>query len=253
MGVTGAAVATSIGRGIGVAYQLYLLFGGKSRIRISLKGARIVWDLMRRFLKISAPTVFQTFISTASFVAMFAIVNSFGEAVAAGYTVAIRIIVFALLPAWGMGNAAATLVGQYLGAGAPARAERVGRQLRQHGVPGRGRHPYVHICRVPHGRVRPGRRSNSRRQGVYTDYTYVLFAFGMVTNLAFNGAGDTATPTWINFISYWLIQLPLAYVLAYPLGWGATGIFTAIAIAQAALAIIGIGIFRIGRWKTKTV
>ncbi len=122
MGVTGAAVATSIGRGIGVAYQLYLLFGGGGRIRLRLCTARILWQIMRRSISLSAPAMLQMFISTASWTAIFAFIGVLGEAAVAGYTVAVRILIFALLPAWGVGNAAATMVGQNLGAKQPERA-----------------------------------------------------------------------------------------------------------------------------------
>ena len=254
MGVTGAAVATSIGRGIGVAYQIWLLFGGRSRIPVSLRGSRIVWDVMKRLVRISAPAVFQSLIGTASFLALFAFVNTFGESAAAGYTVAVRIIVFALLPAWGMGNAAATLVGQNLGAGNPDRAARsvwitsfvnmaflTVVAVIMYAFAG----PLMAIFTNDPEVVAVGRDCLR-----IVSYTYALFAFGMVTTQAFNGAGDTATPTWINFICSWLLQLPIAWLLAFELEWGVSGVFAAIALAQGILALMGVWLFRRGRWKT---
>ena len=257
MGVTGAAVATSIGRGLGVVFQVYLLVRGKSRIHLRLEQARVAWDVMKRLIRISGPAVLQYLIGTASWLLLFRIINTFGEAAAAGYTVAIRILVFALLPSWGMGNAAATLVGQNLGAGKPDRAERS---------------VWItsFINMVFLGLVAIGMYVFAEPLiAFFTDdpeviaigmdclriisYTYVLFAFGMVTVQAFNGAGDTTTPTWINFVSYWLLQIPLAYVLAHPVGWEASGVFAAVAISQAVLALISVWIFRRGYWKTKAV
>ena len=255
MGVTGCAVATAIGRGVGVVYQLSLLLRGKSRIRFP--NPRLDWPVMARFLRISSPAVFQSFISTASYVALFGLINSFGENTAAAYTVSVRIIVFALLPAWGMGNAAATLVGQNLGAGAPDRAERsvwitafinsgflglvaIGLNL----FAG----PLMEVFTPVPDVVEIG--ADCIR---IISYTYILFAFGMVTTQAFNGSGDTWTPTWIAFVCYWCLQLPLGWLMAYPWGMGARGIFVSIAIAQAVLALVGSGLFRLGRWKAKVI
>ncbi len=257
MGITGAAVATSIGRGLGVVYQCYLLFGGKSRIRLSPRESRIAFDIMKRYLRISAPAAFQTFIATASWMVLFSLVNTFGEIAAAGYTVAIRILVFALLPAWGMGNAAATLVGQNLGAGEPGRAERSVwvvsfTNMAFLGLVAVGMflfaEPLMSIFTGDTGVVAIGRQCVR-----IVSYTYILFAFGMVIVQAFNGAGDTTTPTWINFVCYWVIQIPSAYVLAYPMDWGVSGVFASIAATQAAMAVISIWIFRLGHWKTHLV
>ncbi len=257
MGVTGAAVATTIGRGLGVGYQCYLLTRGKSRIHLHARHIRLALDVMRRLLRIAGPGILQFLIGTASWLVLFRLINTFGEAAAAGYTVAIRILVFALLPSWGMGNAAATLVGQNLGAGKPDRAERsvwitafsnavflglvaVGMYLFAE--------PLVAFFTDDPAVIAIGKQCLR-----IISYTYVLFAFGAVTMQAFNGAGDTTTPTWINFFSYWLLQIPLAYVLALGVGWEAAGVFAAVAIAQAILAIIGIVVFRRGHWKTKAI
>ena len=257
MGVTGAAVATSIGRGIGVAYQLHLLFGGKCRVHITRERCRVVGSLIKRLVRVSGPAVFQSIIGTASFVALFAFVNMFGEQAAAGYTVAIRIIIFAILPAWGLGNAAATLVGQNLGAMQPDRAARSVwvtsfANMVFLGLVAIGMFTFagtlVGLFTNNEGAIEVGRQCLR-----IVSYTYTLFAFGMVTTQAFNGAGDTWTPTWINLICSWLLQLPLAYFLAYHTSMGVDGIFAAIAIAQAAIAVVGVLMFLRGTWKTKSV
>ena len=255
MGLTGAAIATTIGRGIGVAYQISLLMRRKTRVRIRLP--RLDFPVMGRFLTVSAPAVFQMFISTASYLLLFVLINSFGENTAAAYTVSVRIIVFALFPAWGMGNAAATLVGQNLGAGQPARAERsvwitcfINSGFL--GLVALGMHTFAQPLMEIFTQV-PEVVDIGKDCIRIISYTYVLFAFGMVTTQAFNGAGDTWTPTWISFGCYWCMQLPLAWALAYPAEWGAQGIFAGVAIAQAVLAIVGVIIFRVGRWKHKVV
>lgn len=255
MGLAGAAWATAIGRTIGVLYQVSLLLRNKSRVRI--RAPQLDLRIMARFARISAPAVFQMFISTACYLALFVLINTFGENTAAAYTVSVRIIVFALLPAWGLGNAAATLVGQNLGAGEPERAERsvwvtcfinsgflglvaVGMNIFAQ--------PLMEIFTQELEVVAIG--SDCIR---IISYTYVLFAFGMVTTQAFNGSGDTWTPTWIAFVVYWCIQLPLGWALAYPAGYDAQGIFAAVAIAQALLAIVGSVAFRMGKWKLRVV
>lgn len=257
LGVTGAAIATSIGRGIGVLYQLYILIGGKSRIQLFLNKLRLDRDIMKRLIKISLPGIVQYGVATASWMLLFRVIAIFGSEAMAGYTIAIRIFIFALMPSWGMGNAAATLVGQNLGAQQPDRAERsvwitafinagclflvsIGMFL--------GAEALVRIFTNEAEVIAIG---TSCLQIV--SITYVFFAFGMVTVQAFNGAGDTRTPTWINLISYWLLQIPLAYYLSVTLEWGVDGAFWAIAIAQATLAIISIIWFKRGTWKKQEV
>ena len=257
MGIAGAAVATSIGRGVGVAFQVYLLVRRQSRVHLHAEQLRFARDVMRRLLRVSGPGVVQYIIGTASWLALFRIMADFGSDALAGYTIAIRVLIFALLPSWGMGNAAATLVGQNLGAGRPERAER--------SVWVSSLSNMVFLGLVAIGMF----MFAAPLIGIFTEaaaviafgedclrivsYTYVLFAFGMVTVQAFNGAGDTATPTWVNFISYWLVQIPLAYVLSHLVGWGASGVFAAIAIAQAVLALLSVTLFRLGYWKTKSI
>jgi len=254
MGITGAAIATSIGRGIGVVYQMYLLFGRSGRIRLHLNQVRVVWELMWRFLRLSAPVMLQMLIATASWMMIFAFVGAFGEEAAAGYTVGIRVMVFALLPAWGMGNAAATLVGQNLGAGQPDRAERSVwatsfANMVFLGVVALLMNFFADLL-IQFFASEPGVIAVGASFLRIISYTYVLFAFGMVFTHAFNGAGDTWTPTWINFFCSWVFQLPLAYVLAYALDWGVDGVFVSIAATQAVVAVVGVLVFRRGRWKT---
>ncbi|MDX1546622.1 MAG: MATE family efflux transporter [Rhodothermales bacterium] len=256
-GITGAAVATAIGRGLGVAYQFWALRRGGGRVPFGRAQFHFDPATMRRLVQVGVPGMVQYLVGTASWMVMYRLVANFGSDAVAGYTIAIRILVFALLPSWGMGAAAATLVGQNLGARKPERAERsvwissfsnmvflglvaVGMLVYAE--------PLIRLFTDAPGPVAFGTACLR-----IVSYTYVLFAFGMVIVQAFNGAGDTRTPTWINFVCYWLLQLPLAYLLAHPAGMGADGLFTGIAIAQAVVAFVSIALFRRGTWKTKAV
>ena len=256
-GVTGAAWATAIGRGLGVAYQIWVLATGKTRVPFPSWRFRPDRRLLRRIASVSLPGIVQYLVSTASWLALFRILSRFGSDALAGYTIAIRVLVFALLPSWGMGNAAATLVGQNLGARQPDRAER--------SVWLTSLANMVFLGLVAIGLLlfsEPLARVFTKDPAVVAysvdcmrivSYSYVFFGFGMVTVQAFNGAGDTRTPTWINVVAGWLLQIPLAWGLAVTLGWGATGVFAAIAIAQALLALISVAVFRLGYWKLKNV
>ena len=257
MGIMGAAVATTTGRMIGITYQLSILVRGHSRLMITRRLVRLEIKVMRRLLRISLPGMLQYIIGTASWLGLFRILAEFGSSVLAGYTIAIRIVVFALLPSWGMGNAAATLVGQNLGARKPDRAERSVWIAAFSNMVFLG---VVSVFMIVFARPLIQFFSDDAaviKNGVDTlrivSYTYVFFAFGMVTVQAFNGAGDTTTPTWIRFLSAWVIEIPLAYVLAVPLGMGAKGVFWAIAIAQTTLALIATFAFKRGRWKEKMI
>ncbi|HKQ04209.1 MAG TPA: MATE family efflux transporter [Blastocatellia bacterium] len=257
LGVTGSAIATTIGRGAGVVLQFYLLSSGTGRVRISLRHSRLDLGVMRRLLRVSVGGMFQFLVATASWLGLMRIVTQFGDAAVAGYTIAIRIVIFALLPSWGMSNAAATLVGQNLGAGKPDRAERSVWVAGLTNMVFLGAvtvvfllfaEPLIHIFTtdvtvVPYG-------VDALR---FISYGYVFYAYGMVMVAAFNGAGDTATPTWINLGCYWLLQIPLAYTLANLAGIGAQGVFLAITIAESCLAVIGILMFRRGTWKTQKI
>ncbi len=257
MGVTGAAIATSIGRGIGVLFQLYILIWGSGKVKLFLNNLKFDRDMMRRLVTISWPAMIQYGVATASWMILFRIIAMFGSTAMAGYTIAIRIIIFALLPSWGMGNAAATLVGQNLGAAQPDRAERSVWITAYWNMAFLGTVAlFMYIFA-------------SELMAIFTEeaaiidvgvsclrivsVTYIFFAFGMVSVQAFNGAGDTKTPTIINLISYWVFQIPLAYILAKPLGYNENGAFIAIAIAQTILALISMIWFRKGTWKTKVI
>ncbi|HEU4391058.1 MAG TPA: MATE family efflux transporter [Blastocatellia bacterium] len=257
MGVTGAAVATSIGRGVGVGYQLYVLVWGRSRIRITRRQLAIHYESMSHILRVSVGGMFQYFIATASWLGLIRIVAVFGDAALAGYTIAIRIIVFAILPSWGLSNAAATMVGQNLGAGNPSRAEQsvwltaVSNMLFLGCVTVLfvlGAEPLIGMFTSEPDVISAG--VSCLR---YVSYGYVFYAYGMVMVQAFNGAGDTLTPTIINLCCYWLFQIPLSYWLATRARLGANGVFIAIAVSESALATVGLLIFRRGAWKRRLV
>lgn len=252
-GVEGAAIATTIGRGIGVLYQFYVLNGNSSKVKIKLAQVRVVPGTILRLLKVSLGGMGQYLIGSASWMFMARTIALFGPAAVAGYTVAFRLIIFSVLPSWGMANAAATLVGQNLGAGEPDRAERsvwkcgkynmfflVGISLFYFAMA-----PYV----VPWFNQDPEVIKNGVAGLRIICAGYVFFAYGMVINQSFNGAGDTRTPTVISFISFWLLQIPLAYALARTLDWGPNGVYWAIAIAESFLAVLSIWLFRRGKWK----
>ncbi len=257
LGVTGAAVATTIGRGLGVAIQLWVLFRGGSRIRIALADLVPRFRVLVRLFRLSVGGILQFLIGTSSWVFLVWIIGSFGSSAVAGYTLAIRLIVFAILPSWGLSNAAATLVGQNLGAGQPERAEvsvwRAGlyNMLFLLGIAVvfiAASGPLIRIFSNDPEVVRFGVSCL-----IWVSIGYPFYAWGMVMVQAFNGAGDTYTPTAINFFCYWLFQLPLAYVLAHTAGFGPTGVFAAITIAESLIAVVGVMVFRRGRWKTRVV
>ena len=257
MGVAGAAVATVIGRGVGVAYQLRTLFRGGSRIRITRADLRRDPRIVRRLVRVSLPAVGQYFIGSAAWLLLYGVLGRFGSEAQAGYTVAVRVIMFALLPSWGMGNAAATLVGQNLGAGRPERAERAVRIAAGCNVLFLGvisfffvlwAEPIVALFADQASVVSFGRDCLRT-----VSYSFVFFAFGMVVVQAFNGAGDTTTPTWINFFCYWFLQIPLAWLMSAPLGMGPQGVFLAITLAQSVLAVVSLLLFRRGSWKKREV
>jgi putative MATE family efflux protein len=252
LGLTGAAVATNIGRGSGVLYQLWGLRSGK---RLRVGGEDLVVDpgVITNLLRLSAGGVGQLLIATSSYVGLIRILATFGSAVLAGYVVAIRVVLFILLPAWGLSNAAATLVGQNLGAKKPDRAER---SVWLTGLWNMAfmtlvtvafllfATPIVHVFTTD---------PESAPVGIEAlriiSYGYIFYAWGMVMMQAFNGAGDTATPTKINFFCFWVFQIPLAYLLSKSLGMGPSGVFWSIGLAYSLSAVIGIGLFRRGTWK----
>ena len=254
LGVTGAAISTVIGRGSGVAFQLWMLRRSKSRIVLQRSDLRLQPRVMLELLRLSAGGVAQFFIATASWVALMRMVSHFGNSAVAGYTIAIRIIVFAIMPAWGLSNAAATLVGQSLGAGDPERAER--------SVWLTGLFNACFLLSVmvaflvfgPHIVTFFTDEPETLAFGVtalrVVSYGYPFYAWGMVMAQAFNGAGDTWTPTRLNLFCFWLFQLPLAWTLSRSLEAGPPGIFWSVAVAESVLALAAMLVFRKGRWKT---
>jgi putative MATE family efflux protein len=253
-GVEGAAIATTTGRSIGVLYQIYHLFKGKGILKLHTKNLLIKWTIVWNLLKVSAGGTAQFIIASASWIFLIRIVSNFGSEALAGYTIAIRVIVFAILPAWGMANAAATLVGQNLGALQPERAEKsVWRTAFFNMV-------FLAVITVLFFTLaKPILSVFTNDEAVLksgiqclqiVSLGYIFYAYGMVISQSFNGAGDTATPTILNFFGFWTFQIPLAYSLAMTAGLGPIGVYAAISIAESAIAVVGILIFRKGKWKT---
>lgn len=257
MGVTGAAVATAIGRGVGVAFQIAILVRGSGRLRMGRAAVHMNVVLMKRMLRISGPGVVQYLVGSASWIVIIRLVAEYGSAAVAGYTIGVRVIIFALLPSWGMGNAAATLVGQNLGARRPDRAEKAV------WIASTCNAAFLTLAAITMLMLDQSIMRFFTQNGDVIDigadflriiaYSYPCFALGMVMVQAFNGAGDTVTPTWINVFCYWLFQIPLAYLLSHPLDFAVEGIFIGIAVAQVVFAVTGILVFRRGRWKMQVV
>jgi len=252
-GVEGAAIATTIGRGSAVVFQLGILFFGYSRIKIAVKDLVLQIGVMWNLIKVSFGGIGQFLIGTSSWVFLMRIMSEFGSEVLAGYTIAIRVMMFTLMPAWGMSNAAATLVGQNLGAKQPERAET------SVWITGKYSAIFMLLVSIVYLAFSP------QIIGLFTQEVevikngslclrviaagYLFYGYGMVIINAFNGAGDTKTPTYINFVCFWLFQLPFAYLLAITLDYGPVGVFAAITLAEVLIAIIGIIWFKKGKWK----
>ena len=257
LGIVGAAVATNIGRGTGALYAFSRLVRTGGRFDIKRHHFRLEPAIMARLVRLSATGTFQVFIGMASWIGLVRTISSFGTDVVAGYIVGIRVILFALLPSWGMSNAAATMVGQALGAKKPDRAEQA--------VWKAGLYNMIFLGCVGLIFVLLARRiiglfttdPNVMPYGVdclrIVAYGFLFYAWGMVITQSFNGAGDTWTPTIINLFVFWLWELPLAYVLAIVFGIGPRGVFLAIMIAFSTLAIVSALVFRRGKWKTRVV
>lgn len=252
-GVTGSAVATTIGRCAGIGYQFWLLFGGKGRIKIDWHHCAPDFPLMWKLLRLSFGVMMQNFLATSSWIAMMRFVSNFGSGAIAGYTVAIRIIIFAILPAWGMSNAAATLVGQNLGAKKPERAEK---SVWMTGVANMVFMLIVTIIFVLFTEFMIGIFTTEATVVSYgvaalriLSYGYVFYAWGMVITASFNGAGDTYTPTLINIVCFWLIQIPLAYWLSNHTRLQVNGVFWSVTFCDALMAVIAMLLFRRGKWK----
>ena len=257
LGVTGAAVATNIGRGVGVLYQLWHLAGHNSRVRVRLHHFLPAPDVMKTILATSGSGILQMLIGTTSWIGLFKILSVFGSAALAGYTIAIRIVVFALMPAWGLANAGATLVGQNLGAQKPDRAEAAVRIAMRFntillGIVGAVfvilAYPLVSLFTSDPETLTYGAR------GLWiVSLGFPLYAAGMCFEAAFNGSGDTWTPTRLNFFCFWLGQVPLAWILADLFGMGPLGVFISLPVSFSVLALWSGVLFKRGKWKLQKV
>jgi MATE family, multidrug efflux pump len=257
LGVTGAAVATTIGRGTGAIFAFSRLLRPGARVELARRHFRLDPSVMLRLLRLSGSGTFQVFVGTASWIGLVRIISSFGSTALAGYTIGVRIIMFALLPSWGLSNAAATMVGQSLGARKPERAERavwVAARYNMYFLGAVGllfvifATPIVRLFTADPDVVKQG--ADCLR---VVAAGYLFYAYGMVLTQSFNGAGDTWTPTWINLVCFWLWEIPLAYTLAIWFGMGPHGVYLAITIAFSTLAVVSAVLFRRGRWKTRAV
>jgi putative MATE family efflux protein len=257
MGVEGAAIATNIGRGVGVLMQFFVMFRGAKHIRVLWSHVHVNVSLMWRLIRVSLGGIAQFIIATSSWIFLVRIMSEFGSAALAGYTSAIRIVIFTFLPAWGLSNAAATLVGQNLGAKQPERAERSA------WLTGLATMVFMALVAVVYILF------NERLIRFFTDdpvviaigadclrivsYGYLFYAWELVMINAFNGSGDTLTPTLINFICFWLIEIPVAYLLAMTMGIGPHGVYWSIVVAESTAGLLAIVLFRRGKWKTRMV
>ncbi|HYD21964.1 MAG TPA: MATE family efflux transporter, partial [Flavipsychrobacter sp.] len=253
LGIKGAAIATTIGRSMGVLYQLYHLFNDRGIIKIKRPHLRPDFGIMGNLVKIGAGSTGQFLIASASWIFLMSILSKFGNAALAGYTIAIRILIFALMPSWGMSNAAATLVGQNLGAKQPERAERSVWRTAFYNMIFLGSVGVISIVfaePVLGFFTKDATAIYFGKQCIfYVCLGYIFYAYGMVISQSFNGAGDTFTPTLLNFFGFWCFQIPLAYTLAVLLNMGPKGVFLSIAVAESAMAVVGILLFRRGKWK----
>ncbi len=257
LGIKGAAVATNIGRGTAVLVQLYVLSRAGGRVKIGAQHLRLNPKVMWQLIRLSGTGMFQVFVAMASWIGLIRILAGFGSEVLAGYTIGIRIIIFALLPSWGMSNAAATMVGQALGARKPERAERAVWMAGFYNMLFLGAVGAAfmllapQIVRVFTTEAEPARYAILCLRIVSSGFLF--YAYGMVLTQSFNGAGDTWTPTVINLFCFWLFELPFAYVLAYVFGVGPVGVFVAMTVAFSSLAVVSAAVFRRGKWKLKVV
>jgi len=257
LGLKGAAIATTIGRGTAVIYQFYILFKGNHRIRLYLNNLHIQLKLMAHLLKISGGGILQNLIATSSWIFLVRIISESGPDAVAGYTIAIRVIIFALLPAWGLSNAASTLVGQNLGAKEPGRAERSVWITSYVNMVMMGLISAVLII-FPEMWIKLFiENSHVVQNGMLSlriiSFGFVFYALGMVMVQGFNGSGDTVTPTKINFVCFWIVEIPLAYLLAIYFQTGLTGASFSVLIAESLLAVVSLIIFKQGKWKTREV
>ena len=257
MGLVGAAVATTIARGLGVAYQFSVLFRGRERVGMEPRHLRLNPPVMRTLMRISVSGMVQFFVATASWMGVMRIMALFGSVTLAGYTIALRLVLFSILVSWGLSNAASTLVGQSLGAGKPERAEQaVWLTGLYNAIFLASTSTIFWLLTEP---LVGSFTADAAVLGVgveslrYLSAGQVFSAYAMVFAAAFNGAGDTDTPTFINLFCYWVWQLPLAYTLSQFAGMGATGVYIAVACTGAAWTLVGLVVFRRGSWKKRVV
>src|SRR5258708_3887428 len=257
LGVTGAALATFTGRSIGVGYQFYRLLRGSERIRILRQHVRINFGVLLRLVRVSLTGILQFAIAHTSWIGLVRIVSIFGSAALAGYTIAIRILIFVILPSWGLRNAAATLVGQNLGAKQPERAEKSVWRTGLYNMIFLGvvgvffitfAEPVIRLF-TNDPAVVPLAVSALR----IFSYGNIGYAYAMVMLQAFNGAGDTITPTIVNFFAFWMLEIPLAYFLALHTRMQAHGVYWSVVVAEAAMAAISIILFKRGYWKRQKI
>ena len=257
MGLTGAAVATNIGRGAGVAYQVYYLCAHNRRIRLALSDLAFRLPIVLQLCRISVGGIAQFLIATASWVFLMRLVSMHSAEAVAGYTIAIRVILFVILPSWGLSNAVATLVGQNLGAGKPDRAEKTVWQVAVYNLIYMGLVALILIFSpgwiMSFFSDTPDVIANGMQSLRILSYGFVFLAVGSVATQAFNGAGDTMTPTWINGFAFWVVQIPLAWSLTRGAGWGPEGVYWSVFIADATMSIVGVTLFMRGSWKTRYV
>jgi putative MATE family efflux protein len=257
LGVTGAALATNIGRGSAVLYQLYLLTGGRSKLALARRHLRLDYGVMTSVLRLSSSATLQMLISMTSYIGVMRILSTFGSEPLAGYTIGFRILMFALLPTFGLANAAATMVGQNLGARRPDRAEQsVWRacviSAAFLSVVGLvfwvGADRLVRLFTHDAGVIDYGVRYLR-----IVSLGFPFYAFGMVVSQSFNGAGDTRTPTLINLFVFWLVQIPLAWTLARATALGPSAVFITLAACFSIFAVVSVALFRRGHWQRTQV
>jgi putative MATE family efflux protein len=257
LGLLGAAIATNIGRGTGALYALSRLIRKGGRFSIERRYLRIEPTIIGRLIRLSGTATFQVFIGMASWMGLVRIISSFGSNAVAGYTLGIRVILFALLPSWGMANAAATMVGQALGARNPDRAERAVWQAGFYNMIFLGIIGLLFVLFAPQIIALFGPAPEVAHFGTdclrIVAYGFLFYAYGMVLGQSFNGAGDTWTPTIINLFVFWFWEIPLGYFLSIRLNMGPDGVFFAITIAFSTLAVVSALVFRRGRWKQRVV
>jgi len=257
LGVTGAAVATNIGRGTAVACQIAILFRGSGRVQLALHHLRLNFELMRSVLRLSGSGTIQILIGTSSYIGLVRILSVFGSPALAGYTIGMRVIMFAILPAFGVSNAAATMVGQNLGAGYPDRAERAVWTAAFYNMIFLGIVGLVFLVAAPliaaFFTSDPGVKPYAIGCLRTVSLGFLFYAYGMVLTQAFNGAGDTWTPTVINLFVFWLWEIPLAWWLSSYAGLGPRGVFLALTIAYSTLAVVSAILFRRGKWKKMAI